>query len=804
MGYLDDIESLKLLKVSVFDDDDYDLQNEYLRACAQAAPDDTFSIEILMQGFHRGRREADSCIGKIRKSENLRHVLGSFIQDTSLFELYYEDNTFRGFFRRLEEGESISKEDKQELVSLLRELLKKIISNAPNSHDYQLGSGTFSIALWLARHEADFLLALIDKLPEKVLTSYRTRELFARALKPDQVEPFIGRLRDSRDGNFIIEGTLGGLGTPVHPEKEAIEQEARKYYPDFYERKEAIYASSNWQDKVDYAYDKVKEQLEIYQETFYPGMLSNLSEYEIIIDEKLTEEEIGQLKRAVIKFFRDNSLIHYRSYTFGSTNNLIINYPNVLRLALRLDLNKELIEYRQQFLCFLPLTENENDLQFLLDYLSPITDDDKKVLVSFCENRTDDLLALNGVGFAKTVVDLELLSLIPVLKDLLSSSKVSIYNKKGILISAGAYFARQEKKFFDELFQQYDSDDEERKALAELANEYLISELKDNSAIDWRFEQLKQRKEAKSEYGELRGVSELESEFDHLDFAKCLINLNDSKFIDKFLDLLDFSFDMRAEPEFVAYSNYLQKVVYAFYAGLKSLKANYLHELRNKVANYPNAALSNSFREKLRDLELKYAGEQQKSIHQSANIYNSLQAKIYERIHHPLELLHTILDVIRNEVTEEIRQGGLYAPIQKLVNGKNQSEKNPDVNEDLIQKMLKLSLENNLQRRGFRGTDIHREVELYDGKRYDFLIKYGFVGPIVVEIKLENNPEITDGEKRNKYKEKMQQYLQASSTKLGLYIVFKVKPQKNNYYETLRNEYNDIEGLYLKQVDCTK
>ena len=196
--------------------------------------------------------------------------------------------------------------------------------------------------------------------------------------------------------------------------------------------------------------------------------------------------------------------------------------------------------------------------------------------------------------------------------------------------------------------------------------------------------------------------------------------------------------------------------------------------------------------------------QQKKTIHQSANIYNQLQAKTYEPIYHPIELLHTILDIVRNEVTEEIQQGGLYAPIQKLINGKQKEEKDPDINEDLIQKMLKLSLENNLQKRGFRGTDIQREVELYDGKRYDFLIKYGFVGPIVVEIKLEHNKEMTSDEKRSEYKQKMQQYLRASSTKFGLYLVFKVKPNRNDHFTTLMAEYSDINGLYIEQIDCTK
>ena len=305
----------------------------------------------------------------------------------------------------------------------------------------------------------------------------------------------------------------------------------------------------------------------------------------------------------------------------------------------------------------------------------------------------------------------------------------------------------------------------------------------------------------------IRGTSDLELEMDHLYFAKCLTELSDSQYIQDFQELLVFSFEIRTEEKFYAYSDYVQRIVHDYYGNLEP-NNNYLHELRTLVEKYPNAVIASTFKAKLRDLEVLYIGEHKTSIRQSINQYNLLQTKFYEPINSSEELMQIIRQVIRNEVTNEIKNGGLYRPIRELAEGrKTKSGKTYRYpNEDLIQKTLKLLIENNLSRKGFRDVDIIREPELYDGKRYDYLIKYGFIGPVTVEIKLENNREITNKTERTDYKRKLQQYLDANNGHPGLYLVFKLKKSKANekHYHEMINEYSDIKNLHIERIDCSQ
>ena len=61
--------------------------------------------------------------------------------------------------------------------------------------------------------------------------------------------------------------------------------------------------------------------------------------------------------------------------------------------------------------------------------------------------------------------------------------------------------------------------------------------------------------------------------------------------------------------------------------------------------------------------------------------------------------------------------------------------------EQLIQKTIKTKIENSLLRKGF-SVQMLRESQLLDDRRPDFLIYYGFLGPIVVEVKLSSHDDL--------------------------------------------------------------
>ncbi|MDB5262887.1 MAG: hypothetical protein JWQ14_2168, partial [Adhaeribacter sp.] len=81
---------------------------------------------------------------------------------------------------------------------------------------------------------------------------------------------------------------------------------------------------------------------------------------------------------------------------------------------------------------------------------------------------------------------------------------------------------------------------------------------------------------------------------------------------------------------------------------------------------------------------------------------------------------------------------------------------------------------------------------------------YGFVGPVMVELKLLHNPEILVPQERAQYKTKIKQYLAGSYSEYGIYLVFKVKNNAAHdaAFKDLQKEYKDIEALDVKKIDC--
>lgn len=106
---------------------------------------------------------------------------------------------------------------------------------------------------------------------------------------------------------------------------------------------------------------------------------------------------------------------------------------------------------------------------------------------------------------------------------------------------------------------------------------------------------------------------------------------------------------------------------------------------------------------------------------------------------------------------------------------------------------------------GLESVRIDREVALQDNKRTDILMRYGFCNPIMIELKLLNNEEIQNDDKRREYKRKFIQYMKATDACLSVFWVFNVHRKSNNdesKFEKLRTEYFDISNTLVILSDC--
>ena len=145
------------------------------------------------------------------------------------------------------------------------------------------------------------------------------------------------------------------------------------------------------------------------------------------------------------------------------------------------------------------------------------------------------------------------------------------------------------------------------------------------------------------------------------------------------------------------------------------------------------------------------------------------------------------------KVQKEIQDQGIYTLVR------------PDaLTEDFIQRELKNTIINKCCQMGLEIIRVDREVTLQDNKRTDLLIRYGLCKPIMVELKLLQNNEIQQDNKRHEYKEKFIQYINATNPCLSVFWVFDVHREggDRSKFEKLKEEYRDLPHTLVLLTDC--
>ena len=200
-------------------------------------------------------------------------------------------------------------------------------------------------------------------------------------------------------------------------------------------------------------------------------------------------------------------------------------------------------------------------------------------------------------------------------------------------------------------------------------------------------------------------------------------------------------------------------------------------------------------------MELKeiYLDELAKPANISASVkkYNELKKKDYLAISSPLHLLEIIQDIIFKDLTNWIENEGAYKHIEEL------SKKVDNTNaEDFIQKSFIAQIELALYKKGFRSTDfrIKREEQNLADKRADITISYGFIGSILIELKLEGNPEaIPTQAVSSRYVQKLNKYINGTKSDYGIFLIFNIRSEK----EKFENQMKNLAKLYENEKKIT-
>lgn len=192
-----------------------------------------------------------------------------------------------------------------------------------------------------------------------------------------------------------------------------------------------------------------------------------------------------------------------------------------------------------------------------------------------------------------------------------------------------------------------------------------------------------------------------------------------------------------------------------------------------------------------------------KHIMEAIKAYKKSKDNEYITVNSTYHLLEIVKDSISNEIKNWIEIEGAYKHIGEL------SKKDTNTNaEEFIQKSIKSQIELSLVKKGLRHTDIKikREEQTLDDKRTDFTINYGFIGQVLLELKLSHNSESKPTRKDGKgYKEKLIKYIDATSSDYGLFIIFNTQENKIDFekqIEKLIKLYENQENILVLGINC--
>lgn len=218
----------------------------------------------------------------------------------------------------------------------------------------------------------------------------------------------------------------------------------------------------------------------------------------------------------------------------------------------------------------------------IIDAIKKVSDSELKFVYKVFSNNKKDLRYFMPSAYIQVVSSFQengsiLTKAGEIMLSLASDPEISTHDRIEALEKYKLFINRKtskEKEILKEIEQKNNSSVDIERNLAHVANAILIEKFSDEDSINWRFDELKNRKFKFNEKSKLEAhmVGAEEEELESLSLGLPLINLGDPKLKDKFLDLLEFSLTLiRNEgDEYWSYTSYLWKIVNAYFEKLAS------------------------------------------------------------------------------------------------------------------------------------------------------------------------------------------------------------------------------------------
>jgi hypothetical protein len=461
----------------------------------------------------------------------------------------------------------------------------------------------------------------------------------------------------------------------------------------------------------------------------------------------------------------------------------------------------DLAPFRQQIINFLPFAYSEQ-LSLIFEVVGSIRRDEFAPVIAVYRDKTSDLWRHQTSNFVDAVEQHHVVEAGPILKGFVDDGACTPYVRERALRVLESL--TPDRSFLSTVFDTYKASASlDERNLAYVANGLLIIQHGDVSALDWRLNEVVARVAAFKGPVGVHTVSDLEDELTHsMSFAQPLMTFGRRGYEDRYLALLDRAMEIWAQgPDYHAYAEYLWTIVYGHFDSLKS-HGSYepLRRLERKIDDMKTLEGANWLAGRMAQLRRTYLTFVGKPLNISQVItrYNDTRRDQTERILTAADLYSHLREAMDTDLRRWIEGEGGYSLIlgDKVTSAKKQDY------EKLIQKTMKTQIENILLRRGFQ-VDVIRELDLLDEMRTDFLVRYGFAGPIVMEVKLTSHSDAkaSDVTTTQSYRS-MAHYMDGYGASYGLLVA--IANEEPARLEKLARAFQQIPNVSTVAFDLTK
>ncbi len=589
---------------SSLDSSDNLIKEAFIKLSLETDPNNPIIIDQIALGLNKGVSiYGRHALYEITSPEAIKYLIENhFLKDKELLKRFLDKESI---FNRDEE-----KGDDQLLKNLLKaleidpkflELYKKLLIEASNlaaKHYYDKSYFLSQLAKIILTKDEDLIFELLDIIKSKATENekwhllYSYKQLFADIVEPDNLEKFSSIVKGIYPKNDVVlqyvvgysNRTRGAIGKKIWliaKNKKLLSEQFFNPGPEFdYEAK-----------RNKEIYEEFKKHLEPAPKEFMTDVFSRYAENSKIINRLAKKEEINRLKylaldegikkidpsKFIVRINRDKEG-GGKKFTWSSQAQYFGDIIRVLKILKPTVLSNA--DIRSKIINFIPYAFSD-DLGLILEVVPKIEDKDLEWVNEKLLDRDKDHRYLIPDSYIYLVSQyikkgFSLPTSVKVLRSFSEDSKIEESVRIFALKTLGGLLSKTEAnyKYFKNLFDQ--SKDKEASyeiKVMELANSILISLFKDEVAINWRFEQIKNKQgsfDSKSKFS-FHSVGPFEDELDSLSFAKPLIELGDEKYLKKFLGLLQFSIENTIEKgkEYWEYTNYIWRIVFAYLERLK-------------------------------------------------------------------------------------------------------------------------------------------------------------------------------------------------------------------------------------------